>query len=103
MYYHTYTLGIADVLALLAAAATWFLFWWVFLSKLGYRGRLQWFLTVGMCIPLIAPIEFLILLALPSPVWREVRQLRKQVKELTQPYSVDTELERLRKQMGKLP
>jgi hypothetical protein len=100
MYYTYRPLGTADIFALLAATATWIAFWWVFLSKLGYRHKVRWFLLVGMCIPLIAPIEFLALLALPCPVWTEVRRLRKQIKELNQPYSVDAELEKLRKRMN---
>lgn len=102
MYYNR-PLNISDVLALLAAAATWIALWWWFLSKMGYRGKVRWFLLVGMCLPPIAPMLFFALLVLPAPVWLEVRKLRKQIKELTQPYSVEAELEKLRNQMGKLP
>ena len=66
-------------IVLLFAGITWILLWFWVISRIGYRGKVRLGITVLMCIPPINIITFMIMLILPFPLEREVKELRKRV------------------------
>ena len=65
------------VLGTALTAVLWAWFWWHVISKVGYRGLARKLWLVAMCIPPLPAATMLLLLALPWPVYG---QLRRQVK-----------------------
>ncbi|HEY9672724.1 MAG TPA: hypothetical protein V6D11_14865 [Waterburya sp.] len=86
---------IIQILAYITTAICWFWLWWHVTSKIGYRGLTRKFWVAGMCIPPIAPFTLLLLMVLPWPVCKHLRQAQAVQKS----ESINSELEQLRRQM----
>lgn len=70
---------IGQILALSLAAVLWTWLWWHVITKIGYRGLARKLWLVGMCIPPFLSITLVLLLALPWPICRQLRQMKKQL------------------------
>ncbi len=79
-------------------------FWWFIISKFGWRGRARFILLALMAIPPAHPALASIsvgclffMLIWPWPIYKELRQLRKQ-RGIEVRDEIDLELQRLKKE-----
>jgi uncharacterized membrane protein len=80
------------ILGVCLAAILWGWLWWHVITKIGYQGLLRRLWLVGMCIPPLFAIVMVLLLVLPWPICRQLRQLKKQQSD----GAIDDELRQLR-------
>ena len=81
-----------EILAVCLGAVLWVWMWWYVITKIGHRGLARKLWMVGMCIPPLLPIVMVLLLVMPWPVCRQLRQMKKQ----SGGTDIDAELRRLR-------
>jgi ABC-type methionine transport system permease subunit len=75
-----YQLTEADLIAIAIGLLIWLLAWLAFVSKIGYRGKMRWYFVLSSLIPFLCGINFLVLAFVQSPVERELKELKKQMK-----------------------
>jgi hypothetical protein len=84
------------ILSVALTAVFWVWMWWHVISKIGYRDLPRKLWIVGMCLPPFFGFVMILLLVLPWPVHRQLRQVRKRASELEALSGVDEQLKQLR-------
>jgi predicted PurR-regulated permease PerM len=73
---------LAELVGIILAAIIISIFLWLLFGKMGYRGKVRWYLVLSSFVPPFLAINFFVLCLITWPVWNEVRKLRKEVELL---------------------
>lgn len=75
--------GVVDFVPVVIAFLLWVWMWWHVTTKIGYRGWLRKVWLVCLCIPPVGPVAMFLILVLPWPICKQLRQKEQELKSLT--------------------